>query len=202
MPNALIDWDVAAAALTGQQKSGDRYLVKAFEKSVLVAVVDGLGHGSEAADSAKIAIDILDANPGDNVISLFKCSHEALRKSRGAVMSLALLNSLDATLTWMGVGNVDGLLVRANPDIKPRKESLLIRAGVLGGSLPELHASIIPIMAGDTLVFTTDGIRSGFDHKVNGHDPPSEIAAHILSTYSKGSDDALVLVARYQWQRQ
>jgi hypothetical protein len=198
MPNNLIDWDVAAVALKGQADSGDRYLVKRLGKNVLLAVLDGLGHGSEAAAAAKIAIDILDANPGDSVISLFKRSHEALRKSRGVVMSVALLNGVDATMTWMGVGNVDGLLVRANSDVKPRKEPLLIRAGVLGGSLPALHASIVPIMVGDTLVFTTDGIRSGFDEMVNCHDPPNEIAARILSSYAKANDDALVLVARYK----
>lgn len=101
----------------------------------------------------------------------------------------------------MGVGNVEGLLVRANPDMSPQKESLLIRPGVVGGQLPSLQASIIPIMAGDTLVFATDGILSGFAEKVNSQDPPREIATSILINYSKGSDDALVLVARYLDQR-
>ena len=197
MIDSLIEWDVAQLTLKGQKKSGDRYLVKPFANSVLVAVVDGLGHGEEAAAAAKIAVDVLEANNRDNVISLFKRSHEALRKSRGVVMSMALLNGLERTMTWMGVGNVEGLLVRANPDIKLQKESLLIRAGVLGGSLPTLDASIIPIMPGDTLVFATDGIRSGFDEAINSHDPPKEIAGNIMSKYSKDSDDALVLVARY-----
>ena len=112
-------------------------------------------------------------------------------------MSMALLNGLDGTITWAGIGNVEGLLVRANPGVKPHKESLLLRAGVLGGQWPEPHASKIPIMSGDMLVFTTDGIRSGFDEKVALRHPPKEIASNILSQHAKGSDDALVLVARY-----
>ena len=198
MVDGFIEWDVAQATLKGENKSGDGYLVKPFAKNVLVAVVDGLGHGDEAAAAAKIAVDVLDANAHDSVISLFKRSHEALRKSRGVVMSMALLNGLDATLTWTGVGNVEGLVVRADPEIKPEKESLLTRPGVLGSSLPRLYASIIQMMPGDTFVFATDGIRSGFDEIVNSHDPPKEIATAIVSKYSKGSDDALVLVARYR----
>jgi phosphoserine phosphatase RsbX len=198
MVDAFIEWDVAQATLKGENKSGDGYLVKPFANNVLVAVVDGLGHGDEAAAAAKIAVDVLDANAHDSVISLFKRSHEALRKSRGVVMSMALLNGLDATLTWTGVGNVEGLVVRADPEIKPEKESLLMRPGVLGSSLPTLYASIIQMMPGDTFVFATDGIRSGFDEIVNSYDPPKEIATAIVSKYSKGSDDALVLVARYR----
>jgi phosphoserine phosphatase RsbX len=197
MLDSLIEWDVVQLTLKGQEKSGDHCLVKPFETSVLVAVVDGLGHGEEAAAAAKIAVDVLEANARDDVIALFKRSHEALRGSRGVVMSVALLNGLEGTMTWMGVGNVEGLLARANPDIKPQKESLLIRAGVLGGPLAALDASIIPIMPGDTLVFATDGIRSGFDEEINSHDLPKEIAGNIMSKYSKDSDDALVLVARY-----
>src|ERR1043166_3238017 len=196
MLESFIEWEVAHQTLTGQKESGDSYLVKAFDNSVLVAVVDGLGHGAEAAAAAKIAVSTLGANPRNNVISMFQKSHEALRQSRGVVMSVALMNSADATATWMGVGNVEGVLVRSNPDIKPQKESLLIRAGVVGGQLPALHASMIPIMPGDTLAFATDGIVSSFSEKINSHDPPAEIATTILANHTKGSDDALVLVAR------
>ena len=72
MVDTFIEWDVAQATLKGENKSGDGYLVKPFAKNVLVAVVDGLGHGDEAAAAAKIAVDVLDANAHDSVISLFK----------------------------------------------------------------------------------------------------------------------------------
>jgi serine/threonine protein phosphatase PrpC len=197
MLDSVIEWDVAQLTLEGEEISGDCYLVKPFETSVLVVVIDGLGHGDQAAAAAKIAVEALEANARDSIISLFRRTHEALRQSRGVVMSMALIHGPDATMTWMGVGNVEGLLVRASPEIKPQRESLLIRPGVLGGPLPPLDASSTPIRPGDTLVFATDGIRSGFDEEVNLREPPKEIAANIMSKFSKDSDDALVLVARY-----
>jgi serine phosphatase RsbU (regulator of sigma subunit) len=193
---SIIEWDVAQRTLKGQDQCGDRYLVVSSERNVLMAVVDGLGHGDEAAAAAEIAINILEANPRADLITLFRRAHEALRQSRGAVMSIASLNGDDATLTWTGVGNVEGLLVRAWSDAKPEKESLLIRAGLLGASLPNLEPYTIPIVRGDTLLLTTDGIRGGFDEEINFRDSPKEIAHRILSRHSKGSDDALVLVSR------
>jgi serine/threonine protein phosphatase PrpC len=197
MADSLIEWDIAQLTLDGEGQSGDCYLVKPFETSVLVVVMDGLGHGDKAAAAAKMAVETIDANARDSIISLFRRTHEALRQSRGVVMSMALIHGADAIMTWMGVGNVEGVMMRAHPDGKPQKEFLLSRPGVLGGPLPLLDASVTPIGPGDTLVFATDGIRSGFDQELNSHEHPKEIAANIMSKYSKNSDDALVLVARY-----
>jgi negative regulator of sigma-B (phosphoserine phosphatase) len=194
---SLFQWEVGQLTMKGQQKSGDGCLVKVLDGSAVVAVMDGLGHGEEAAAAAKIAADIVEANASADLVSIFKRVHEALRQSRGAVMSVALVNGMDATIAWLGVGNVAGFLVRANPEMKPRKESLLVRPGILGGQLPTLDACTVPLVHGDTLVFATDGIRSGFDEEINLHQLPRESVAKILAKYSKENDDALVLVARY-----
>jgi serine phosphatase RsbU (regulator of sigma subunit) len=194
---SLFEWEVGQLTLKGQEKSGDGCLVKLSEGSVVVAVMDGLGHGEEAAAAAKIAAEIVEANAGADLVSLFKRTHEALRQSRGAVMSVALVNSMEATMTWLGVGNVAGFLARANPAMKPRKEWLLVRPGVLGGLLPVLDPCTVPLVHGDTLAFATDGIRSGFDEEIKPQEMPKESVAKILAKYSKEDDDALVLVARY-----
>lgn len=194
---SLLEWEVGQLTLKGQEKSGDGCLVKRLNGSVVLAVIDGLGHGDEAAAAAKIAAEVVEANASGDLVSLFKRTHEALRQSRGAVMSVALINGIEATMTWLGVGNVAGFLARANPEIKPGKESLLVRPGVLGGVLPMLDPCTLPLVHGDTLAFATDGIRSGFDEEMNPLHTPKESVAKILAKYSKEDDDALVLVARY-----
>src|SRR5256885_9190382 len=57
---ALIEWGVASLALPGEAESGDRHLVKPVGTGVLVAVVDGLGHGAEAAAAAQAAVAALE----------------------------------------------------------------------------------------------------------------------------------------------
>ena len=112
-------------------------------------------------------------------------------------MALASFNALDRALTWMGIGNVEGLVLRAEGSPPPRHENLLLRGGVVGDQLPSLSTSIIPLMQGDTLVFTTDGIRGGFAKDLSASDQPQVMADQILAKYRKDSDDALVFVVRF-----
>jgi len=197
MTGAVLDWGVAHAALGGNPKCGDCHVVEPFPNGgVLVAVLDGIGHGDEACRAAESAGEILVAHAGENIISLLKRCHETLRGTRGAVMSLASFNGTKGVMTWAGVGNVEGLLFRADHGI-PQRESLLLRGGVLGHQLPALQAAVVPVTAGDTLIFATDGIRNGFNAAAQIKSAPQKIASHILAEDSKGNDDALVLVARY-----
>ena len=193
----FLEWGVAAQALPGETTSGDRHVMQAFPSGALVAVIDGLGHGEEAATAAEIAVTTLIGHAHEPVITLLNRCHEQLRASRGVVMSMASFNSLEGSLTWSGVGNVEGLLRRAGGSTNASDESLLLRGGIVGIQLPPLSASIIPVMPGDTLIFVTDGITPGFADKLNLRDPPQQLADSILAQHGKGTDDALVLVARY-----
>ena len=191
----FLEWGVAAQALPGEAISGDRHVMQAFPSGALVAVIDGLGHGEEAATAAEIAVTTLIGHAHESVITLLNRCHEQLRASRGVVMSMASFNTVEGTLTWAGVGNVEGVLRRAGTNVSD--ETLLLRGGIVGIQLPPLFASIIPVMPGDTLIFVTDGITPGFADKLNLRDPPQELADRILAQHSKGTDDALVLIARY-----
>ena len=197
MNSHLIEWGVTSLTMPGETQSGDRHLVQPFTNGVLVAVVDGLGHGEQAAAAADLAVTILSKHAHESVITLCKRCHDGLRNTRGVVMSLASFNELDGTLTWIGIGNVEGLVLSGEGSPRSRDEYLFLRGGVVGSQLPSLSASFMPVMQGDTLIFVTDGIRSGFAKGLSTSDSPHLTANRILSDYRKGSDDALVLVARY-----
>jgi len=197
MSTQLIESGIACLTMTGQSQSGDRHVVHPCPNGVIVAVVDGLGHGGQAAAAADLAVTTLIKHAHESVIALSKRCHDALRDTRGVVMTLASFNEQDQALTWMGIGNVEGLVLRGEGSPHPKHENVLLRGGVVGNQLPSLSASIIPLMHGDTLVFTTDGIRGGFANGLSASDPPQVMADQILAKYSKDSDDALVLVVRF-----
>jgi serine phosphatase RsbU (regulator of sigma subunit) len=196
--NPAIVWGVATAALAGQSQSGDLHLVKFWPDGALVAAVDGLGHGAEAAVAAQLAVATLEAHSTRELIALLKGCHEALRRTRGVAVSVASFAFHEQTLTWLGVGNVEGVLLRADAQANPARETLMLVGGVVGYNLPALRAAMTTVAKGDTLVFATDGIRDGWAQEVTGEDEPQRIADRIGSRYSKGTDDALVLVARYR----
>jgi len=193
----LITWAVAGATRAGQTESGDRYLATATPDGALVAVVDGLGHGVEAAHAARAAVRSLERRADQRVIPLLRDCHASLFETRGAVISVASFAARDQTMTWLGVGNVEGLLLRAGLTGPPRT-SLLLRGGVVGAHLPTLTAESVPVTPGDTLILATDGIRSDFSHEgLPQQDSPQGLADYILGRWRRPNDDALVLVVRY-----
>jgi hypothetical protein len=193
--SSLIDWGVAALAL--EAESGDLHGVRTVGQGVLVSAVDGLGHGAEAASAARTAVATLDRHADGAVVPLVERVHQSLRGTRGAVLSLAFLDGANDKMTWLGVGNVEGVLCFANPTATPTQTSLVTRAGIVGVRLPRLGAEVIRIAPGDTLIFATDGIRGGFADGLPTDVAPQQLADHILTRHRTGTDDALVLVARY-----
>lgn len=198
---APLEWSVATRPLRGEAASGDLAVVRPFANGALVAVLDGLGHGSEAAHAARLAATELEGHAQESVIALVRRCHAALRGTRGVVISLASFNAVDDTMTWLGVGNVEAILVRARPSGEPFRENVLLRGGVVGHDLPPLQGFVVTVAGGDTLAFATDGVRSEFLTGVSVDVPPARQANELLSRYAKDSDDALVLVARYLGRR-
>jgi negative regulator of sigma-B (phosphoserine phosphatase) len=190
-------WGVALAPMTGETQSGDGHCVAPFAEGVLLGVVDGLGHGAEAAQAAKVAVAVLSANPTQDLQQLMQDCHTALKATRGAVLSLASIHYTTSILTWLGVGNVEGLLVRGALLSSPPRASLLLRGGVVGYQLPTLRPEALTLGPYDTLVFATDGVRPGFESAITSDVSPEAIANDILTRYAHGNDDALVLVVRY-----
>lgn len=115
-------------------------------------------------------------------------------------MSLASIDFGESTLTWVGVGDVQGMLLRAGPDGRGPDEGLLLRRGVVGVQLPELAAAKLALEAGDILVFLTDGIDPGEDWRgeLGRGIRPQTAAERMVARHARSHDDALVLVARYQ----
>jgi negative regulator of sigma-B (phosphoserine phosphatase) len=192
-----IEWGVAGRSFDGGPESGDQHLVELFPNGVLVAVIDGLGHGPRAATAGETAVMALKGHGHEPVAPLLKRCHEMLRRTRGVVMSMASFNALDDTMTWLGVGNVKGLLLFAGGSGGASRERLLLRGGVVGYNLPTLRPASVPVSHGDTLIFATDGLRSVFAEELTLGEAPQQMADHILSQYRRGTDDAMVLVARY-----
>ena len=193
----LLEWGVAGWTMQGEAESGDLAVVQRFDGGALAAVVDGLGHGREAARAAKAAVRVLRRFAGEPLDRLVERSHEALRVTRGAVMSIACFRAGTDTMSWVGVGTVEARLVTADGGEGPPHHSMIPQAGIVGYNLPAVHPSDLQVRRGDTLIFITDGVRSDVAQDADVSTSPKELARRILAEGSKGTDDALVLVTRY-----
>jgi serine phosphatase RsbU (regulator of sigma subunit) len=187
---------VRGRPIAGESESGDLHVVAAFEGGALLGLIDGLGHGPEAATAARVAAAVLAAHPRQPVVSLLTACHEAMRSTRGAVLSLAAIDAASGRLSWGGVGNVEAVLNRADPTMA--RERILLRSGVVGYQLPPLRTTELTIYPGDVLVFATDGLAHDFAEVLPDGAPPAAHAERLLAEYGRAADDATVLVARYR----
>lgn len=193
---AIIALAVAAEPMPGEQESGDLYVLQPTPSGVLLAVIDGTGHGREAAAAARVAAATLEAFARESPVGLILRCHQELQRTRGAVMTLVFFHHANRTITWLGVGNIEGVLYRSSEGHVP-SERVLLRNGLVGHRLPPLQATVLPVTPNDILVFATDGIKPEFaDHVVLESDL-QQIANHILARHRRHTDDALVVVARY-----
>jgi phosphoserine phosphatase RsbX len=192
----MVEYGVAKFVIPSEGESGDQYVVCCHQNEVLIAALDGIGHGAEAANASKAAAAILRDGVGVPIISLLAMCHEKLRATRGVVLSVASINMAHGVMTWLGVGNVHGVLIRADAQKGCPQETLLLRGGVVGDHLPQLQAAVLPVARGDMVVFATDGIRTDFGPTLSALENPQKAADRILKSFSNGSDDALVLVSR------
>lgn len=193
----LFDYWVATRPIPGQSESGDQFLVAPFDGGVLIAVVDGLGHGADAASAARAALATLAAHAGEPVVALAQRCHHALKRTRGVVMSIASCNAADNSLTWLGIGNVEGMLVRADAPAAGRRASLLLRGGIVGDRLPTLLPATLPLHRGDLLFFATDGIQSAFLRDIQFTEHPHELVYQVFMEHNRSTDDALLLGGRW-----
>ncbi len=189
----MIEWARVGHPLPGEKSSGDLGVVLPFQGGVLVGVIDGLGHGKDACIAAERAEETLAKCPSDPLDVLIERCHEALRDTRGVVLSLATFDGR-GSMTWLGVGNVEALLVRAGSD---QSDAIPSRGGTVGYLLPKLTTTTLPVRHGDTLVLATDGIRHGFKQEVRATRSPQEIAEQIVEHWSRETDDCCTIVARY-----
>jgi negative regulator of sigma-B (phosphoserine phosphatase) len=192
-----VEWAMAQRAIPGESVSGDRHVALPHRRGLTLAVIDGIGHGPEAAKAAELAAATLRRMPENNLLAHLNCCHLALTNTRGVVMTLAEYNLREHTLTLCGVGNVEATLFRcaAGPGIPPQ-ESALLRGGIVGCQLPAPYASVFPVQPGDVLVMASDGIRMDFSRDLAWRSHLQHLADTLMEKNFKGNDDALVLFAR------
>ena len=193
-----LEWAVCSTAYPGQLRSGDAFLVEATPAGVLVAVVDGLGHGEEAADVAELALVSLRKTAGQPLVGCIAACDLDLRGSRGVVMTLALVAPDGGSLAWVAVGNVDAALMRPRGHGRAAHLcSVPLRGGVVGDRLPRLQATSVALAPGDTLLAVTDGLSpavfDGVDLSLGG----PALDCYLHRRHARNDDDALVFVGRW-----
>lgn len=185
---------VISEALAGEDVCGDGWGVKALQDAVTLMVIDGLGHGLFASEAAREGERIFSETKDWSPTSLLEAAHLALKKTRGAAMSIARIEFGKRLLSFAGVGNVSASIVA--PGVS---RSLAWHNGTLGQQMQRLQEFTAPWNDNSILVMHSDGLGSRWDlERYPGiwSKHASIIAALLHRDFSRGRDDVTVLVAK------
>jgi anti-sigma regulatory factor (Ser/Thr protein kinase) len=178
--------------------SGDKWYVADIPDGLYCVLIDGLGHGVEAAEASKLAIKRFKENLSLPPVAMIKAMHTALRGTRGAVGAVAKINTAAQTLNYCGLGNISGVLVTDGVH-----KHLVSMNGTLGYEARKTLEVNMPWLPGSMLIMHSDGLSSKTPDRISeviDKDVPV-IAAWLFQHFAKTTDDATILVVRQEKRR-
>jgi anti-sigma regulatory factor (Ser/Thr protein kinase) len=191
-PPAKFVWGGVSVPMPGEEVCGDAFDVCAENGHLSALVADGLGHGPLAAAASQAAIRSFRLSNGALPADALRRVQDALRPTRGAAVAALRLDG-DAA-QFAGVGNIAGVVLRA--DGVSRMVSM---AGTAGVTLTKVKPFAYPAGPGALTVLASDGITTSwkldpYPGLTRAH--PSLIAAVLFRDFTRGRDDATVVVIR------
>jgi anti-sigma regulatory factor (Ser/Thr protein kinase) len=179
----------------GQEACGDMWTVKRLDGTLWAAVIDGLGHGPQAAIAAAEAVRTFHGASADTTPQeLLQKTHVQLKGTRGAVMAVAAIRPALGLLEFAGIGNITAVLI--GHDGTRRLSSM---DGTLGYSVRMVRQHTYPWEPGSALVLTSDGISTRWNllaHPGLSLRHPSLMAAVLHRDFGRLNDDATVVVVK------
>lgn len=173
---------------------GDSGLIKEVEGELFIALLDALGHGSEAHAVAVRAIKYLSkASQKKSLPKILQGLHKHLKGTRCVVVTLCRFNYKTGVLKYAGVGNISAKIYAPTPI------TLLPREGVVGYIMSTPREETLTLSPGSLLVLHSDGIPShiNMDEALCVKESTAkEIAERLISKFGKDDDDVSCLTLK------
>lgn len=185
-----------SVAKLGQETCGDAWAAASAGGRVRWLVVDGLGHGPEAARAAAEAVRVFrleDQAPAESI----KALHGALKPTRGAAAAVGVLEG--RTLHYAGIGNIAGAIVSGDGRQMRKLVSMSGTAGLTAARIQEFAYDAPP----DAIaVVHSDGLSgswslASYPGLSGAH--PALVCGVLLRDFARGRDDAAIFVGTLRY---
>jgi anti-sigma regulatory factor (Ser/Thr protein kinase) len=185
---------VVSLAMRGESVCGDGWGSRAREGRSFFMVVDGLGHGTFAAEAAREAERVLADSNSTSVTSILRDFHDALKKTRGAAAAIAEISQDKGTLTYAGIGNISAVMINGHS-----RHGIASHNGTLGHHMHKLQEFTVPWNSESILIMHSDGLGSKWDlsqYPGLAGKHPTLIAATLYRDFLRERDDVTVMAAK------
>lgn len=186
----------ATRPMLGETVCGDGCGVWVTRDRLVLALVDGLGHGPHAADAAQAAQRCIGECLDQSCDAIFEECDRQLRDTRGAALAIAIVEPAHQRMSFAMVGNIRTVLMT---DGKERR--LPGACGIVGAGYTGLISEHRPLAKGDMLVLYSDGLDEFVPLRevlCTTNAPPRQLAEIALQRWASGKDDASMLIYRHE----
>ena len=178
----------------GMEHNGDAFIIKREDETMLVGVIDGLGHGQAAHRAAQQAHQYIKTHASQPLSRLFQGVERTCRNTRGVVMALARFDLTAEQATVGSVGNISIKVLNA-----PKPMNVITPRGVLGGNAPQPAIREWDWDRAYTLIMHSDGVTTRWSRDDFAHlkdESATTAARELLQSLAEARDDATVLVVK------
>lgn len=196
-PELSCEIAIAGKPYPGEVISGDDSVYIQSDSGFFAAVCDGLGHGPEAREASNRAIEVVTRNTKLSLDEGLAAVNTGLADTRGCVMGMVRFRKEGRALQCVLAGDVRAQLYLLRDSHFFTSSPLIVG----DGEIPKRRIRVeeVAVAPGAVLVMFTDGLETKTSLKGQLdvlRRPAIAIAQHLIETHSRGTDDALVLVAR------
>ncbi len=185
---------VVSVPKRGERVCGDGWAVRHDAAGLSALVVDGLGHGPQAAEAAAAALGTFARQRYGAPSDALHAVHDGVRHTRGAAGAILEVNRDKGTAVFAGVGNISCVIMS-----RESARQTVSSNGTLGYQARSFRDYTYPWNTGAAFVMFSDGLTShwSFDQYHGlGMRHPTVIAAVLYRDCSRQRDDVTVLVGR------
>jgi anti-sigma regulatory factor (Ser/Thr protein kinase) len=183
-----------ALPLAGEDMCGDGWAVACHERGATMLAADGLGHGPQAAQASIAAIEALERNRDLEPHELMNRVHEALRITRGAAVALGHIDCHKDQVRFAGIGNIAAWVMDDDG-----RRALVSHNGIVGHNMRKVQEFSAAFPRGALCIMHSDGLQTQWDldsYPGLRARHPALVAAVLMRDYTRGRDDAMVLVLK------
>lgn len=194
-------WGVIGRQAPMETFCGDTWRLAERAEDLVLMMVDGLGHGPEAAKAADLAAKSFEQDPFAPLSETAQRIDRAMRGSRGGAVALACLEWQAGIVRYVGVGNISA---RLKPIGDEPARGLLSHNGIVGVQARKIQEFQYPLPQDGILVMHTDGLQTrwsleGYPGWISYH--PATMAGMLYRDHTRGRDDVTVAVVRFHAER-
>jgi serine/threonine protein phosphatase PrpC len=174
--------------------NGDAFLIRKWNESMLVAVIDGLGHGQFAHKASRSALTYIEKHYDQPLSDIFRGVGRVCRSTRGVVMALVRFDWARGIVSIGNIGNIE-IRVFGTDDVP----MIATRRGIIGSASPVPLIREHPWDERGVMVVHSDGIRTQWswsEFSAYQHEPPTVLAGRMLSKLARDTDDATLVVIK------